>query len=371
MSLCADKREDALKTAPTRQRSTFSESRIWLVKTEHPLPQSPSSASIHPRILLVEDGTTIRMLVRQALEQAGFIVEEAANGKLALALFTQTQPDLVLLDVIMPEMDGFQTCAALRDTVQGKYLPIVMLTGLEDEASINRAYEVGATDFITKPINWVLLGHRIRYLLRASRAMRQVQQNEEAFRQEVHLSTTLVQVGRDLTSSLATPIILERLCQLTTAVFDCDRGYTLLYQSEQDIYTVMASYGYAPHQQDAFNVLNLSGSTISPFVKQLIHAGVISQETDEDQENVPEILLEPFTLASGLCLRITNLPRLLTSAAAPRPRHRAVRFTRARQRAPSRTSGKRDTPQIGISFHRLTRTAHANTHYPGVSRFVA
>lgn len=274
------------------------------MQTQHPLPQSPSSASIRPRILIVDDSTTTRMRVQQELEQAGFIVEEAANGKIALELFARVRPDLVLLDVVMPEMDGFQTCAALRDTVQGKYLPIVMLTGLEDEASIDRAYKVGATDFITKPINWVLLSHRIRYLLRASRAIREVRQKEEAFRQEVHLSTTLVQAGRDLTSSLATPIILERLCQLTTAVFDCDRGYTLLYQPERDIYTVVASYGYSPRQQDAFNMMSFPGTMISPFVKQPIHAGDISRETGEDQENVPEILLEPFALASGLFLAL-------------------------------------------------------------------
>jgi signal transduction histidine kinase/CheY-like chemotaxis protein len=244
------------------------------------------------------------MFIRQALEQAGFTVEEADNGKRALELFARTRPDLVLLDVIMPEMDGFQTCATLRRTPQGEHLPIVMLTGLEDEASIDRAYEVGATDFITKPINWVLLGHRVRYLLRASRAIAEVRQGEEALRQEVHLSTTLVQVGRDLTSSLATPVILERLCQLTTSVLDCDRSYTLLYQPERDSYAAVANYGYLPDHKETFTTLSLSGATISPFVKRLVHAGIISQETSEDQENVPSILLEPFALNSGFFLAL-------------------------------------------------------------------
>ena len=122
----------------------------------------PASPSTSPHILVVDNGATIRMFVRQALEQAGFTVEEAENGNHTLELFSRTCPDLVLLDVIMPEMDGFQTCAMLRQTAQGEHLPIVMLTGIEDEASIDRAYEGGATDFITKPINWVLLGHRVR-----------------------------------------------------------------------------------------------------------------------------------------------------------------------------------------------------------------
>src|SRR5262245_55021609 len=67
----------------------------------------------HPLILIVDDGMTIRLLVREALEQAGFFVEEAENGRQALKMFQQLPPDLVLLDVMMPELDGFETCAAL------------------------------------------------------------------------------------------------------------------------------------------------------------------------------------------------------------------------------------------------------------------
>jgi signal transduction histidine kinase/DNA-binding response OmpR family regulator len=261
-----------------------------------------SSPSTHSRILIVDDGATIRMFVRQALEQAGFIVEEAENGRQALELFARTCPDLVLLDVIMPEMDGFRTCAALRQTARGEHLPIVMLTGLEDEASIDRAYEVGATDFITKPINWVLLGHRVRYLLRASRAIDEVRQSEEALRQEVHLSTTLVQVGRDLTSSLATPVILERLCQLTAVVLGCERSYTLLYQPEQDTYAAVASYGYPSHQKETLKTLSLSGAAVAPFLKRLVCTDLVVQETLESAEPIPTILLESFTLNTALCL---------------------------------------------------------------------
>lgn len=263
---------------------------------------APASPARLPLVLVVDDGATIRMFVRQALEQAGFAVEEAEDGRQAVELFTRVCPDLVLLDVIMPEMDGFQTCATLRQTTRGEHLPIVMLTGLEDEASIDRAYEVGATDFITKPINWVLLGHRVRYLLRASRAIGEVRQNEEALRQEVHLSTTLVQVGRDLTSSLATPVILERLCQLTTAVLGCEHSYTLLYQPERDTYAAVASYGYPSHQKETLKTLSLSGATVAPFLKRLGRTDLIIQETVECESSIPPILLEPFVLNTALCL---------------------------------------------------------------------
>ena len=77
---------------------------------------------------------------------------------------------MVMLDVDMPGLNGYQVCAELRKEA-GDELPIVMVTGMDDIESIERAYESGATDFIAKPINWSLIGHRVRYLLRAYHAL--------------------------------------------------------------------------------------------------------------------------------------------------------------------------------------------------------
>lgn len=122
----------------------------------------------HPKILVVDDDVAIRLLARESLEMAGFMVEDAEDGLQALAVFEQTRPDLVLLDVEMPNLDGYQTCARLRALPYGKTIPILMVTGLEDVGSIENAYEAGATDFANKPINWTILGHRVRYMLRTS-----------------------------------------------------------------------------------------------------------------------------------------------------------------------------------------------------------
>jgi len=135
-----------------------------------------------PLVLVVDDDLTIRMLVREALELAGFAVEEVADGIQALSGLDRVQPDVVLMDVMMPEMDGFTACAEIRKLPEGERLPVVMMTGLDDIESINRAYEVGATDFITKPLNWVILGHRIHYILRASRAFNELRKSTEQYR---------------------------------------------------------------------------------------------------------------------------------------------------------------------------------------------
>ncbi|HET7057291.1 MAG TPA: response regulator [Nitrospiraceae bacterium] len=132
------------------------------------------------RALLVDDDPVMRMLAREALEQCGLVVDEAEDGTEALSVYKKTRPDIVLMDVMMPLMDGFEACRLLRAIPTGDRTPVIMVTGLEDFDSITHAYEVGATDFVTKPINAVVLSHRVRYMLRASRALRDLRLAKEA-----------------------------------------------------------------------------------------------------------------------------------------------------------------------------------------------
>jgi len=130
------------------------------------------------RILVVDDDRGGRRLTRATLERAGFEVVEAQDGLQALDVMQAEMPDLVLMDVSMPVMDGFTACAELRKTPDGARVPVVMMTGLDDVESIERAFAVGANDFITKPINWPILAHRVQYMLRASAAIHSLNQNQ-------------------------------------------------------------------------------------------------------------------------------------------------------------------------------------------------
>ena len=132
-----------------------------------------------PCILVVDDEIIIRMLIVEVLEQKGFLVVEAENGTEALEKFNEHKPDLVLLDVFMPGMDGFQVCRALRSMPGGDSVPIIIVTAANDYEAIQKAYEAGATDFIAKPINWIILGERVRYILRASATARQLARSQE------------------------------------------------------------------------------------------------------------------------------------------------------------------------------------------------
>ncbi len=131
-------------------------------------------------ILVVEDNPVERQLVGKILRNANFEVIAVDCGEVVLETVISYQPDLILLDALLPDIDGFEVCQHLRAHPKGAYIPVIMLTGLDDVASINMAYEVGATDFFTKPINHSMLVHRIRYLLRARQIMDQLRMSKQS-----------------------------------------------------------------------------------------------------------------------------------------------------------------------------------------------
>jgi PAS domain S-box-containing protein len=139
----------------------------------------PQSDGLAPLVLIVDDDEAARILTEIALTNAEFRVVQAANGMDALEVFRTERPDIVLLDVNMPVMDGFNACQELRQLPGGESVPVLMVTGHEDIGSINRAYEVGATDFLTKSGNWEIIAHRVRYMLRAARAFSELEKNRE------------------------------------------------------------------------------------------------------------------------------------------------------------------------------------------------
>ncbi len=133
---------------------------------------------VQPRVLLVDDDEVTLLLTSQALREHGFAVIETGSGESALQLLARVHPDVAVLDAVMPGMDGFEACHRLRQMPGFESLPVLMLTGLDDEASINRAYEVGATDFFVKSTQWSLLAGRLRYLLRSSRTRLELERSK-------------------------------------------------------------------------------------------------------------------------------------------------------------------------------------------------
>ena len=132
-------------------------------------PRADEGLREEPEVLLVDDDEVNLLLTALALRERGFRVTEASGGELALKLLRRQSFDLVVLDAMMPGLDGFETCRTLRHMPGFENMPVLMLTGLDDDASITKAYNAGATDFFVKATQSSLLEGRLRYLLRASR----------------------------------------------------------------------------------------------------------------------------------------------------------------------------------------------------------
>jgi diguanylate cyclase (GGDEF)-like protein len=122
-------------------------------------------------VLVADDDPVMRLLMLEMLGQVGLDAIEAEDGEQAVAKFQAMAPDLILMDVEMPNMDGFSACRDIRRVQNGTTVPIIMVTGGDDIEAVTNAYESGATDFVSKPINWPILGHRVLYVLRASDAI--------------------------------------------------------------------------------------------------------------------------------------------------------------------------------------------------------
>ena len=125
-----------------------------------------SSLQENTRVLVADDDPTVCLLMQAALEGQGFSVLLANDGTQAMALFESERPDLVVLDVEMPGFSGYEVCRQIRQ-LMGQDVPVVLVTGHDDMQSVDMAYQSGATDFISKPINWTLIGHRMLYIKRA------------------------------------------------------------------------------------------------------------------------------------------------------------------------------------------------------------
>lgn len=120
------------------------------------------------RILFVDDDPILREFAAVNLATEHASVETAADGAEALAAIQARAPDIVLLDLEMPNLDGFGVLTALRAAPEHRELPVIVVTGREDVDAVDRAFAAGATSFVVKPLNWRLLSHQLRYVHRTA-----------------------------------------------------------------------------------------------------------------------------------------------------------------------------------------------------------
>jgi len=140
-------------------------------------------------ILIIDDDNITRLTLTKVLEkERHYRIIDAQNGIEGLELFKKHRPDMVLMDVVMPEMNGYETCQEIRKISDADATPIIMLTGLNDFDSIGKSFDAGATDFITKPINWPILSQRVRYAMRASELYMDLRKKQSQLAHAQHIA---------------------------------------------------------------------------------------------------------------------------------------------------------------------------------------
>ncbi|MEG3640781.1 two-component system response regulator [Magnetococcus sp. PR-3] len=134
-----------------------------------------------PLVMVVDDDPAIQTLLCHFMKKIGWSYVTAEHGQQAIDKIPKDQPDVILMDAKMPVMDGFEACKRIKEDPATAHIQILIITSLEDDESINRAYEVGASDYVPKPIHWVSLQNRVRFLYKMMMAERQLTLTSKVF----------------------------------------------------------------------------------------------------------------------------------------------------------------------------------------------
>jgi PAS domain S-box-containing protein len=164
-----------------------------------------------PIVLLADDDDHIRTVLHRVLERDGYEVIECADGAAAVAACQRQLPDVALLDILMPKFDGIAACEQIQRLPGGQQVPILMITALDDTTIIDRCFEAGVTDYITKPVNHAILRHRVRHLMHARQAEEALRESEQKYRLLINNANESIIVVQDGLFKFINPITLDLL----------------------------------------------------------------------------------------------------------------------------------------------------------------
>jgi len=249
-------------------------------------------------ILIADDDDLTRIQLRHLMEYAGYRVAEVSNGCEAISTYARLSPDIVLLDAMMPVMDGFSCCAQLQTLPQAQDTPILMVTAAYDQASVERAFAAGASDYITKPIQLPVLLHRVRHLLTARRAIQQLQQQtQQAQLREAQIQIALeaARMGTwdwDITTNKVTwSDNKEALLGLEKGSFDGRYETFLSYVHPEDRNFVNKSIMQAVHGGTEYDI---EFRTLLPDgnIRWLASKGVVFFNSSGEPARMPGIVID-------------------------------------------------------------------------------
>jgi len=198
------------------------------------------------RVLVVDDDRVILLMLQNWLEQDGHIVTTARNGVEALLAVEESMPQLILTDWVMPEMDGIEFCRALRRNIAWRNIYVFIVTGLESNDRLVDAFEAGADDYLTKPINFKVLGAR----LRAGQRVVQLQEELEFDRQQLSQFAAELAASNQRLQQLALTDVLTELPNRRNANEQLDRQWAIAERSGRPLSCMMIDIDYFKNIND-------------------------------------------------------------------------------------------------------------------------
>jgi response regulator RpfG family c-di-GMP phosphodiesterase len=254
-------------------------------------------------ILIVDDESSGRETLAALLRPQAYELAFAGSGAEALAQVVALDPDLILLDVMMPELNGFEVCRQLRATPAVAEIPIILLTALDDRESRLQGIEAGADDFVTKPFDRVELRTRIRAITRLNRYRRAIterQQAEERARQQIERLSALRAIDTAIGSSLDLHVTISVILAQTTIALHVDGAAILLRQPERQVLEYVGTYGI--RQGALMQTTVYLGAGCAGYVALQQRALHLPGSDEPDSPSLHPLQSEGFTSYYGLPL---------------------------------------------------------------------
>lgn len=230
-------------------------------------------------LLIADDDPFYQDIANAALTGAGYCVRQAQDGEKFLGELAAQRVDVALLDLTMPVMDGFHVLGHVRSNPATAHLPVIVVTGKEDRASIERAYAAGATSFLVKPLNWSLLPHHVDYVLRAA------------------------QTEANLRDAMRTADFLSRLKSSVMSVLarEFRRPLQLIRSNAQ----ALRSDGSADRQQHAGEIASASDEIDRTLLKMLHFGTLLTDEVllNEQKVSLRRLITNSLDASAGAALR--------------------------------------------------------------------
>lgn len=311
------------------------------------MTNAPQPASFQPLILAAEDDNLTGVILSRMLNKFGYNLVMVSNGQQALDAFNEHQPDLVLLDAMMPKMDGFTACHHIKQLPEGIHTPVLIVTALQDKESIQKAFEAGASDYITKPVNWSVLQHRIEHLVQSHRAWQALQASEERFQQVIasitdHIYVTEITATGELINHYISPNV-EKLSgySLDSILEDWDLWTRLIHPEDQPVakqqiesllvcqsgeveYRLETAAGKTIWVRDSARVERVNGKT---FIYGVV-SDITARKRAEESIRSSQKLAELGTLAAGVAHEINSPLQVITGVSEGLlKRHKEDRLT--------------------------------------------